>query len=480
MKDFFYTPEYAKTGDVIPFYNEETGRFEGYYLKNWNPDAPKEMVKHGWHHIISEDNRTFSEQATNIQGGTGSVIKVDDIYHMFYCTFDFDPQAQWVRHATSTDLVNWTDYPEEKFGPDGNIYRMSDWRDPFVFWNPEEEKWWMLLAARENTNHERNGCTALCTSQDLVHWDYEKPVYSPHIYESANECPDLLQIGDWYYLIYSNYTDGFSTYYCMSKSLKGPWISPASDTFDSRAFYAAKTVRMKDEYFIYGWNPSKGENSWKFDPGEDFGIDYKSWNWGGSIVVHKLIQHEDGTLGVRPVDALLSCKNRMKEASFTPIEGEWDLKADKKEVYCEAPVDFASILSDIEIPRQCRIESTLKYSGAPNRFGIALQMDAKFAFGYYLMFEPKFNRVEFRSGLRMYEQGGQMFPYASEMERFYKLGEEGELKLDIFIQDSIAVMYINNDFAFGFRMYDYSNRKVGFFAERGNLSVKNVYLSTEV
>ena len=31
--NLFYSPEYAKTGDVIPYYNEETKRFEGYYLK---------------------------------------------------------------------------------------------------------------------------------------------------------------------------------------------------------------------------------------------------------------------------------------------------------------------------------------------------------------------------------------------------------------------------------------------------------------
>ena len=26
--DLFYSPEYAKTGDVIPFYDRETGKFE--------------------------------------------------------------------------------------------------------------------------------------------------------------------------------------------------------------------------------------------------------------------------------------------------------------------------------------------------------------------------------------------------------------------------------------------------------------------
>ena len=126
MRQLFYTPEYAKTGDVIPFYNEKTKRFENYYLKNWNPDAPKDLAFHGWYRIVTEDLRTYVETPTKIQGGTGSVICVDGLYHMFYCTFDRDPAAQWARHATSVDLVHWKDIPEEKFGPDGTIYRMSD------------------------------------------------------------------------------------------------------------------------------------------------------------------------------------------------------------------------------------------------------------------------------------------------------------------------------------------------------------------
>ena len=51
--DLFYSTEYAKTGDVIPFYDRETGKFENYYLKNWNPDAPKEKVDYGWHRITT-------------------------------------------------------------------------------------------------------------------------------------------------------------------------------------------------------------------------------------------------------------------------------------------------------------------------------------------------------------------------------------------------------------------------------------------
>ena len=68
--DLFYTPQYAKTGDVIPYYDEETKRFENFYLKNWNPDAPKEQVVYGWHRITTTDNRHYEEIPTGIHGGT--------------------------------------------------------------------------------------------------------------------------------------------------------------------------------------------------------------------------------------------------------------------------------------------------------------------------------------------------------------------------------------------------------------------------
>ena len=31
----FYTPDHARVGDVIPYY--ENGEFKLFYLKNWNP-----------------------------------------------------------------------------------------------------------------------------------------------------------------------------------------------------------------------------------------------------------------------------------------------------------------------------------------------------------------------------------------------------------------------------------------------------------
>lgn len=122
----------------------------------------------------------------------------------------------------------------------------------------------MLLAARGNGATERNGCVALCVSDDLAHWEYRRPLYALRTHQGAYECPDFFKMGDWYYLVYSSYTDGFSTYYRMSRFPKGPWLKPRVDTFDGRAFYAAKTGTDGKDRFIYGWNPTRGENGCGF------------------------------------------------------------------------------------------------------------------------------------------------------------------------------------------------------------------------
>lgn len=475
--DLFYTPAYAKTGDIIPFFDARSGRFENFYLKNWDPDAPKDRIVHGWHRITTADNRHYTETPVHIHGGTGSVLDVDGVYHLFYCTFDHDPEVQWVRHAVSKDLQNWQELAEDAFCADGVLYRLSDWRDPFVFWNEEAQRWWMLLAARENITLERNGCVALCTSADLRHWRIEPPFYAPRANQGAYECPDLFKMGDWYYLVYSSYTDGFATFYRKSRALTGPWLRPALDTFDGRAFYAAKTGFDGQDRYIYGWNPTKGENIRGFDPGKDLGRDHKTWNWGGSIIVHRLRQHADGTLGVGPVESVAAAFGKERPVSLRPLSGDWQL--DAQGAFCRSPYGYAAALGNDAIPRQCCLRLQCRYQGDASAFGLALEVDETFSRGYYLMFEPRQQRIELRTGLRMVEQGGQMFPYAVEMERPLTLAPGRDYSLELYIQDSIGLLYVDRDLAFGFRMYDRRGQKLGFFVSDGDAAVRDVSIWTE-
>ena len=58
----------------------------------------------------------------------------------------------------------------------------------------------------------------------------------------THECPDLFRMGEWWYLVFSEFSERCVTRYRMARSLAGPWLAPAEDTFDGRAFYAAKTA----------------------------------------------------------------------------------------------------------------------------------------------------------------------------------------------------------------------------------------------
>ena len=64
----FYTPQHARVGDVIPYY--EDGKFHLFYLKNWNPYFGSDR-KDGWHLLNTKDMVHYGpETAIGILGGT--------------------------------------------------------------------------------------------------------------------------------------------------------------------------------------------------------------------------------------------------------------------------------------------------------------------------------------------------------------------------------------------------------------------------
>lgn len=472
----FYTPDRAKVGDVIPFFDQRTARFRNFYLKNWNPDVPRDQVQFGWHLMSDTHADSIEDTPVGILGGTGSVVDVDGVYHLFYCVFENDPQRQWVRHAVSDDLMHWNDVGEP-FGPDASFYEPTDWRDPFVFFNEDEGRWWMLVAARRAGGSDRNGCVGLCVSDDLMHWRCERPLYAPDVHMSAYECPDMFRIGEWWYLVFSNYTDGFATYYRMARSPRGPWLRPVIDTFDSRAFYAAKTGFDGTNRFIFGWNPTRGENGWDFDPSAEYGADYRTWNWGGSMVVHQLVQHADGTLGVAPAGDLPAVLHRADHEAIAvepvPVQGDWHCDAGGNGGWTGSGDGFAAALG-AGMPDAGYVAATLSYDGQPARFGLMLHADERLADGYYLSFDPLHSRIEWRSGLRMHERGGQLFPYAVEMERTFLMEPGKRYRVELFVDGSAAVMYVNRDAAFSMRLYDRRPGKFGWFVEHGTVHVSDV------
>ena len=465
----FYQPDHARVGDVIPYF--EKGVFHLFYLKNWNRYLGTDRTE-GWHRLETEDCVRYDESATGVRGGTGCVICHESRHHLFYCVFDHAPQRQWVCHAVSDDgMASWQPLGE-RFGADERYYQASDWRDPYVFWNEAEQCWWMLLCAMDNGPTKRRGCVGLCTSNDLMTWTAQPPLYAPGASMGAYECPDFFCIGDWHYLVFSQFTDGFRTVYRTSRSPRGPWDIPASEAFDGRAFYAAKTGFDGKVRTLFGWSPTRIDNTWHINPGRYDGYDYNTYDWGGTMVGHQLLQRPDGSLGVAPVPAV--------DAAFTlPNALRWEaIGGTFEQEKLTARQRYGALLSWNQVPDVCRFSFDFRYEAGTERIGVALQVDEELARGYYFYFEPDRQRVQWKSALRMHEQGGWTFPYEVELERPVSLAAGQTHHVTLFVQQSLMVLYID-DVALCARGYDWHDRRIALIVSDGAATFENIKLLTQ-
>lgn len=465
----FYRPKGAVLGDMIPFYDD--GVFKPFYLRNFRGNRD-ETHRDSWVMLSTTDHVHFAEHDTHIVGGTGSVIKADGIYHMFYCTFQQQPERNAIAHAVSQDLDTWTPLPEESFHSDDDIYAPVHWRDPFVFFNEDEHLWWMIFAAQKKGATTRRGCVGLCKSTDLHHWKICEPLYAPMDAQCAFECPDLFRWGDWYYLVYSSYADRFQTLYRMSRSPSGPWITPQIDTFDTRAFYAAKTGTDGKRRFVYGWNPTRELDDHRFDPQQHDGKDVNGWDWGGSLIVHELSQQEDGTLRVSPLPEVLAAFGPEQGTLPTPLCGTWRIESNV--LMADVPCSYASLLLG-NMPETCRLSMDVEILTDTAQLGVALHVDESFSEGYYAIVDPFRRRIEYKTAIRMTERGGQKFPYEVEMERplFPLTGDT--FHMDVLVDETILVVYVDG-IALGTRMFDRQGGSFGLFVCDGSTRFNNVKL----
>ena len=478
MKNIFYKPKGGWVGDTIPFAYD--GKFYIYYLHDERKGNTQDEYGYrtSWNLLITEDGVNIKDCKVVLPVGeyddadyacyTGSVIEGNDgNFHMFYTAQNnYNPKyhrdgkpLQYVAHAISTDLINWEKLPELTFGADERIYEPFDWRDPFVFYNEEEKCFDMLLAARLRGASEKNGgCVGLCRSYDLLHWEAKEPFYNPESY-MTHECPDLFKLGNKWYLVYSTFSEKFVTHYRMSDKLSGPWTSPIEDTFDGRAFYAAKTAQVGDKRMAFAWVPTKRGES-------DFG----QYEWGGNFIAHEINQTTDNKLTVKPAEGLINMFNKefvnekLNKVEIENYEGE-------KSYVIDGMKDT------------CMIEAVIEFSEGVRSFGIGLRQDSALANGYYLRFEPFYNRIvadmwprRIRGVNQWYVDGDK--PFMVELERpfDYKSLKDNKVHIRVVADGSIICLYVNDITALTMRAYNLNRTNWGFFVKDGSIRVSDIHM----
>ncbi|KAG9257375.1 family 32 glycoside hydrolase [Emericellopsis atlantica] len=189
-----------------------------------------------------------------------------------------------------------------------------DFRDPYVFFNDAESRYWMLVATRlRNGPHWSRGCIALLTSSNLDDWTLDaEPLYSPNDM-FCPECPELFTLpssGKWY-LVYSRFhAPNAGTVYRVADSPRGPFRVPrdgSNGRLDGRRWYAAKSCPRAgnpDQRLYFGWLG-------------DFVDEQGKWLWGGDLGVPRQVSAD--SQGWLRVDMAPEYRHALREAA-EPLE----------------------------------------------------------------------------------------------------------------------------------------------------------------
>lgn len=467
---YYRAPEKAVCADVIPFY--ENGEFKLFYLRDY-----RDISVHGegcpWCLLTSSDLVHFHDHGpVLLRGGkeeqdlyvfTGCCIRAGEEYMIFYTGHNPHLREkglpeQKILRATSRDLLHWEKDRDFVFAaPDW--LEMHDFRDPFVFYDEERKEYCMLIAGRLKNGDPSSarGVTLLACSPDLTHWEVEKePFYAPHAY-FTHECPDLFRIGDWWYLVFSEFTDRIVTTYRMSRSPFGPWVSPKINSFDGHAFYAAKSASDGKRRILFGWNCIKQDER-----------DDAPWQWGGTIIPHEIVQQPDGTLAVKcPQEVAAQYPDRLPVAagrtmgSVSYQDGKYLLGGEGK-----------SLCMLGAMPENGKIELSFTASDDCGDFGLLLRADAGVDAYYAVRFEPRFNRL----AMDIQPRADNTRHTQVDVERWCPVVPGEKNKLLILFEGSVLEVYVNDKVAMSARMFDRREGDFGIFTHNTSVCFEEIGL----
>ncbi|MBR2949855.1 MAG: family 43 glycosylhydrolase [Lachnospiraceae bacterium] len=455
--------------DVIPFY--ENGKFYLFYLKD-HRDPDGYGIGIPWHLLTTTDLVHYEEHGTVLDRGTtqeqdlavftGSCAKFNDEYYIFYTGHNhLLPEKglaqEVIMMAKSKDCIHWEKVPEFRLeAPDW--VEPHDFRDPFVYYDEEKKKYCMLLVGRVKTDIPSNnkGITMILYSDDLWNWTAdETPFYAPQAF-FAHECPDLFKMGDWWYLLFSEFSDKVATCYRMAKSPNGPWITPKVDTFDGHAYYAAKSTSDGTRRILFGWNPIKNHEK-----------DEEFWQWGGTIIPHEIVQDTDGTLWVKCPEEI---KNQYTSPAALSDGFSMNQVTASENGYKIGQNCGRSIQMLGELPTNCKVEMEFTTADEIGDFGVFLRADEKLDKYYLVRFDPRFNRLTFD---KMPRKDATIHCHV-DVERFCPLIPGKKNTLLMIVEGSVLTVYVNDRIAMSARMFDHESGDIGLYTHNTEVIFENI------
>ncbi|MBO4660550.1 MAG: DUF4975 domain-containing protein [Prevotella sp.] len=466
----YYNPTIGRCGDPMPFYDEKTQEFKVLYLQEYDNNG---ACYHPFWGISTKDGANYqslgevlptgkSTQEADASLGTGCAVynETDGLYYIYYTGHNvLLENVEVVMRATSSDFKTWTkDNTWMLKGADYG-YSSVDFRDPQIF-KAEDGLWHMVIVS--------NLKFAEFKSEDMKNWEHVGNF--PMIWDRMCECPDIFKMGDYWYFVYSEaYRTDWSrkVKYMMATSwegLKNCFRDPGANwpkdgkegVLDSRAFYAGKTASNGTDRYIWGWCPFRSGTT-IHDKNINVGAEGEP-NWSGALVCHKIMQHADGTLTLGEVPGINAKYNKEQTVSVMSSNGFTGNTLSGDDAY----------VMYNRLGFHNHISFTVTTSNNWDKFGISLVRSTDHDYYYTMVVNPEnenwrkvnFEQEGYRIERHLNEKGeeeevkvfGKGFIAGIDGYGFSR-PEDNTYKIDIYTDNSVMVMYVNDNVCYTNRIY---------------------------
>jgi beta-fructofuranosidase len=301
------------------------------------------------------------------------------------------------------------------------------------------------------------------------------------IWDRMLECPDIFKMGNYWYLVYSESVRtswSRKVKYLMATSYEdlkdafnsGPkWPADGplwrEGALDTRAFYAGKTASNGTDRYIWGWSPYRSgadidEKNTNVGAG-----DGNEPNWSGALVCHKVIQHADGTLSLGAVPAMAAKYSQQQELKVMASNGYNNGQLSGDDAY----------VMYNRLGAHNHISFKVTTSNNWDKFGVSFVRATDSKKYYTLVVNPE-NENDRKVNFEQEGEEGKGFIEGADGYGFYRPANN-EYNIDIYTDNSVLVMYINDIVCDTQRIYGIQKNCWSINNYGGSITVSDVKVS---
>ena len=429
-------------GDTMPYY--EDGTYYIYYLKEGG-----DSYNHSIYLATTKDFVTYTEkddvvlEASRSGGqdgwiGTGSVVKVKDVYYFFYTGHAFSDSYEFkekILVAKSTDLTSFEKVTDWELIPPTELGQKNDFRDPQAYYDEATDTITLTVTAAQ-ANKAR--IIKFTLSGDLKTVTYDGIIFTDPTGSFWNlECSDTFKMGEKYYLTYSGQDD--TLWYAMSDSPYGPYGDAVR--LDGKLFYAAKHVDNGADTYMVGW----ARRSESVSSTQDVN------GWAGNLAVQKLIQNPDGSLALAPVDAI---KAQFTNRRQLLVDG---MTAETSAGSAYGYTDIANVYESFMLTGKLKFDRT-------GTCGFAFDYNGRADKYKMIVLDPKAGTMSLQ-----FNEGT-----TTITETAVNLEAGKEYAFTYIQEGSVGILYLDGLASLTVRLYGVSGKPIRLFAESNTITVSDL------